>query len=556
MNGLLAMPAPVPPLPGDPAVVAWCAHGLRRAGERLVEVAGDARALGLAPWQGAAGTAYRATGGEGAEVARRLGEGLVVAATEVLRHAEGLAELARARHELEAGRAALAEEVATLRSSLTLAVDGLGGIRAVRAADLAARVRAADVEIARWHAAVQALEASLRALVGAAPVIGAIPATSPVAGTQDPAAVARWWDALGAAEQRDLSAQPWIGSLDGVPAWARDHANRTRLALDLAAGDGILAAGGGLTLPSWLRAARETARAIERAEGRLDPRTGRPVEVVLHLYEPTAFGGDGRVALSYGDPGTADHVSLHVPGLGTDAAAVVGAGDRAWALYAASRADDGDSVAVVAWLGYDAPDNPLGDLDLVGVADDRLAREGGALVGSAVAGMRAARDTPVHLTAVGHSYGSTTVAQGAAGPGVDADDIVLLGSPGPGRGVDGADDLGLGPGHVWVGTASSDPVGHLGGQGWLGGGPLGPDPAAEEFGANRFRAEDRDRQVGVDWSADQHRGYWDPGSESLDNLVQITTGDADEVTIAAHRYDPWWRTPVDPEASRPLAGIG
>ncbi len=553
MNALVAMPAPVPPLPGDPAVVAWCAQGLRRAGERLAEVAGEARALGLAPWQGAAGTAYRVAGGAGAEVARRLGEGLVVAATEVLRHAEGLAELARARHELEAGRAALVEEVAALRSSLRLAVDGL---EAVRVADLAARVHAADAEVAEWRAAAQALEASLRALVGAAPVTGAVPATSPVAGTQDPVAVARWWDALSAAEQRDLSGQPWVGSLDGVPAWARDRANRTRLALDLAAGDGILTAAGGLLAPAWLRAARETARALARAEGRLDPRTGRPVEVVLHLYDPTAFGGDGRVALSYGDPGTADHVVLQVPGLGTDAADVVAAGDRAWALYAASRADDGDSVAELAWLGYDAPDNPLGDLDLVGVTDDRLAREGGALLGAAVAGLRAARDTPVHLTAVGHSYGSTTVAQGAAGPGVDADDLVLLGSPGPGGGIDGADDLGLDPGHVWVGTASSDPVGHLGGQGWLGGGPLGPDPAGEEFGANRFRAEDRDRQVGVDWSSDQHGGYWDPGSESLDNLVQITTGDADEVTTAAHRYDPWWRPPVDPEASRPLAGAG
>ncbi len=539
---VLGAPSLVPPLPGDPAAVARCGATLSRAGARVGEVAGDADLLLLTPWQGAAGTAYRVVGQAGAEAARGLGAGLVRAGAEVLRHAQGLTDLDRVREQLVGRREVLVGELAAATAV------------AARAVEVAGRVRAFDTEVARWRAAVVSLEAVLQTALDGAPAAGPGPAPGTV-GT-DPAAVSRWWEGLGASEQRALSAQPWIGALDGVPAWARDRANRLRLAGDLAAGDGVLTGAGGLLAPAWLRTARATARALEQAEGRRDPRTGEPVAVRLYLYDPSAFGGDGRVAVSYGDPGTADHVALQVPGMGTDAADVLGAGDRAWALYAASREDDDGSVAVLGWIGYDTPDNPLGDLDLFEVAGDDLARRGGALLGPAVAGLRAARDTPVHVTVTGHSYGSTTVAQGAAGPGVAADDIVMLGSPGPGRGVSEAADLGVGPGHVWVGTASSDPVGRIGGLGWVGGGPLGPDPAGEEFGAHRFRAEDADRHVGVDLSPDQHLGYWDPGSESLDNLVQITTGDYGEVTTAEPRHDPWWRPPVDPEASRPLAPTG
>ena len=38
----------------------------------------------------------------------------------------------------------------------------------------------------------------------------------------------------------------------------------------------------------------------------------------LYLYDPTAFDGDGAVAVCAGDLATADNVAVVVPGFGTD----------------------------------------------------------------------------------------------------------------------------------------------------------------------------------------------------------------------------------------------
>ena len=111
-----------------------------------------------------------------------------------------------------------------------------------------------------------------------------------------------------------------------------------------------------------------------------------------------------------------------------------------------------------------------------------------------------------HLSVVAHSYGSTTAALAAHDHGLDADELVLLGSPGAGRAVDDVTDTGLGAGHVWVGAHSRDPVTWLGNHGaWhleaLEGLGLGDDPAEDDFGARRLRAESE---------GDPHTSYLDP----------------------------------------------
>src|SRR5205823_1739984 len=71
------------------------------------------------------------------------------------------------------------------------------------------------------------------------------------------------------------------------------------------------------------------------------------------------------------------------------------------------------------------------------------------------AGLRATHTGPrSHNTVVGLSYGTTVVGLTGHAYGLDADDIVLLGSPG--TGVAHAADLGLDPGHVWASTAAHD----------------------------------------------------------------------------------------------------
>src|SRR5215207_6379394 len=215
-----------------------------------------------------------------------------------------------------------------------------------------------------------------------------------------------------------------------------------------------------------------------------------------------------------------------VRGLTADAARLV---DRA-------RTDSpGEVTAVVAWTAYDAP-------SLLHVAFEASARAGGRLLAADLRGLDAARGTPPNLTAVGHSYGSTTVGATLRDHHTGVDDAVLLGSPG--AGVDRAAQLGLRPGHVWVGSASRDPVGYLD--------RFGTDPAHAGFGAVRFRAEDVTRHPAV-LDLTDHSRYYAPGGESLDNVVQVVVGDDADVRRAAYRGElPWAPDGIslDPEADR------
>jgi pimeloyl-ACP methyl ester carboxylesterase len=190
---------------------------------------------------------------------------------------------------------------------------------------------------------------------------------------------------------------------------------------------------------------------------------------------------------------------------------------------------------VVAWTAYDAP-------SLLHVASAASARAGGRLLAADLRALEAARGTPPHLTAIGHSYGSTTVGLTVRDHPTGVDDVVLLGSPG--AGVERAGELGLPAGHVWVGSASRDPVGYLD--------RFGADPAHADFGGVRFRAEDLARHPAALDLAD-HSRYLAAGGESLDNVVQVVVGDGADVHRAAYRGElPWAPDGIslDPEADR------
>ena len=309
----------------------------------------------------------------------------------------------------------------------------------------------------------------------------------------------------------------------------------------------LLAVETDLAAPPGSRAldtARATRDALDRIAATPDPVTGRPVQAHLLAYDPDAFGGDGRVVVAAGDPSTADDVAVVVPGLGTDGGAADTQGGRALRLHlAARRADPADGNAVIAWIGYDAPEG-------LGVLSERMAAEGGALLGDAVDDLRADRAAdPAHLTVVGHSYGATTVSFAATGQGgLAADDVVLAGSPGAGD-SGAARDLGITPGHVWVLRNSHDPVAALGAGGPVG---LGPDPALDTWGATRLRAESP--AAWDAWPAADHASYFAPHGEGLGNLAHVVSGQLDGVTTAPPVRDPWWAPPLDPELGRTPAG--
>jgi hypothetical protein len=363
-------------------------------------------------------------------------------------------------------------------------------------ADRVAQTRAVEAAIVADEAAAARLSAAFGDVGDAPPAWpnpGAAPAwPSPGSG---PAAVRRWWDALTAADRMYLLAeQPArLGVLDGVPVDVRDRANRLALAV---AGD--------------TRALRALRARLADADA---PRA------YLLAFDAS---GDGKAVVAIRDPDHAANVLTYVPGTGAN----VGDLGKGVLLPAADRLATaaGPSTAVVLWLGYDAPDNPI-------VASyPSYARHAEDSLDRFQDGLRATHEgTRAHQTVLGHSYGSTVVGFTARDRGLDADDVIFVGSPGVG--VAHAGDLGVPSGHVWASTARYDPIrlttaGHgvvdsavevlrppSGPDLWFGTDPTRPDFGGQVFG-------------GAPGSPLQpvktHDGYFDPANPAFDAIVGIT----------------------------------
>ncbi|MGL5811198.1 MAG: alpha/beta hydrolase [Nocardioides sp.] len=463
-----------------------------------------------------------------------------------------------------AGRAALAYRARARGVASRAAHASLGLSAVVEAVETYLVRRESDPENA-----LDALREAVRRLrpghsLDPAPVEPAQVPAEVADGRADPDATYSWWHSLGDAERQALlvSAPGLLGRLDGLPSAVRGIANRTALARDLAAGRWRRDHG---VLPTRERRRLRVAGAVEDALTALDRRGHSGV---LLEYQPGAFDGDGRAAIAVTevpDLDRAAHVGVVVPGVGNDADDIGDLARRAANLVEAGgsgdRADPADPgpVAAVAWIGYDAPDHGPPGIDLDRALTPESAERGGQHLRAFVDGLRtAAADDgePAHLTVIGHSYGSTTVAQAARAASVGwADELVLLGSPGAGPGVGGAGDL-VGGEHVWVGANSRDPVAQLGDRGVLGPGTLGlglgHDPAEDRFDAWRFRAESVTRAGPGDGHhlIEDHLKYFDHDTESLSNLGRIVTDRPDQVSRAAPVHDSWLTVPEDPEWQR------
>ncbi|WP_052851973.1 alpha/beta hydrolase [Streptomyces avicenniae] len=312
-----------------------------------------------------------------------------------------------------------------------------------------------------------------------------------------PEEVAAWWSHVNGADQELLLASypAELGALDGLPADIRDRANRTALTAQL---DEFRMNESSLGIHDQRLYAN-----LLRLQAALDDGAGAPRSERLHLlgFDPE---GDGRAVVAQGDPDTADHTAVMVPGTGNHVGNLPGQLDRGADMQeAASERRRGD-VAVVTWVGYDTPET----ISVSPGLRDR-AEAGAGDLRDFTAGLRAASERPDgHLTVVGHSYGSTLVGVAdSGGRGLQADDIVVVGSPG--MGVDRAEDLRVDPDHVWVGVAPGDFVAEQ-----LSGLTLGTAPQDSDFGARRMPVE-----------PGGHSDYWRPGSQSLENIGRIIAGE-------------------------------
>ncbi|MDT5400044.1 MAG: hypothetical protein QOK33_3275 [Mycobacterium sp.] len=358
--------------------------------------------------------------------------------------------------------------------------------------------------------------------------------------------VNQWWNSLSRSEKHALICghPAELGNMNGIPADVRDQVNRavmkddvTRVA-DAARSHGVPAQDV-VDHPERYGLTREhTVRFFNavRTRNGLNHTSAGTRPVMLWAYHPLAFNGQGKATIAIGNPDTATDTAVVVPGTGSSVAQGWMASDDATHLYDQMvLANPGEQTSVLAWMGYDAPDSPIE----LRVAAPALARAGGDLLAADVNGLAATHRAEVgsHVTVIGHSYGSTTVADAFAASGMRANDAVLIGSPGTDLANHAADFHLPAGGQVYVGAASSDPVSWFGQAGPI---PdlvngrlhfplgleagLGRDPAGDGFGSLRFDAE----AVGRDGpSFDDHSKYYALGSESLRSITDIASGKGD-----------------------------
>ncbi|GAA3928422.1 alpha/beta hydrolase [Microbacterium soli] len=563
---------------GDPDAVEALATSLLKCAVRLTEFSEEAGLIALARgyWRGKAADAYGEHATRFANAHRPMGETLK-------RVARGVDVFADQLRTLRSEHTTITSDITSYhrtRTDLVVEVSQAGEATDAQIAAFRERARTLstrragivlDIEDLRTRTSEN--EQFLRRLFTGADTVaeaqGANGGISPLAITAirrmpsesaGPEAMNRWWNGLSEAEQDALiAAYPErIGNTDGLPASARDAANRLRLDADLAElemkeHDGTLA----LEDHDRLVNARAARTALKYSDDYVVPGTNDHPGSQLWLYDPEAFGGDGRVAIAVGDLDTADDVSVQIPGIRTEMDDAPSGVRDATLLYESARhSGDGSSVATMFWLGYDAPTDWYDPATLT----EGRAADGGERLADAVDGLRASRaDHPAHMTAIGHSYGSTTTSYAATDHDLAVDDIALIGSPGTGP-ADHASDFSVGADHVYDGRNSRDLVAALGEQGWLRksqlfGLGLGVDPSSEDFGAHRFEAESVDRADHIR-NTDDHTRYYERDSESLYNLGRIVDGHGDDVVGADQSYDPWWGPPQDPEIDRtPTADV-
>jgi uncharacterized protein YukE/pimeloyl-ACP methyl ester carboxylesterase len=420
--------------------------------------------------------------------------------------------------------------------------------------------------LATFDATDRALSQNLRAAVGAldsAPAqfgIGAAPPAAPPYDTgaeipvgKSPEEVNTWWESLSDDERKRLLGS-WpdkLGKLNGIPIADRSTANKTILQRDLNRPAEVAQSRGvtkeevlahpekyGMAGPMMNRYnnALKVQDALDKDAANATNAYGKTPDILLMKYDPEAFGGDGAAAIAIGDPDKAANTSVMVSGLTTSVAAgTLSDGSGVNVYNEANRADWNNSTAVVQWMGYDAPDDQA-------VAEPNMARNGAQILAPDVNGLAATHDGgPSHTTVIGHSYGSTTVADAAAGYGMHADDVVLVGCPGTDLATSAA-SFNLPPdGHLYVGSASTDIVTNLGSEHLnVPGVGLGRDPAMDGFGSTRFHAEVADFSPNP---IDEHTSYFTNGSESLFSIGDIVSGHGDALERDGMTADHRVRTP-------------
>ena len=237
--------------------------------------------------------------------------------------------------------------------------------------------------------------------------------------------------------------------------------------------------------------------------------------------------GDGIIIEVFGDLESSVHVAVVIPGANNEITNYEqGFRRNAASLYGNTNQSD---AAVIAWLGYDTPDDLL-------AATNRHPAEAARSLSRFLAGLEVSSSHPLHVSVIGHSYGSV-VTGAALQAGARVEEVVFIGSPGVG--VDHVSELALPERtQVWAGRAASDPILLARDVECLDLVPIcfpssqrlffGLDPTDPAFGATAFEVDDAPM-------TEAHSSYFKRGSLALHNLTSILLGQNHRVVETRQR---------------------
>ncbi|MEZ5212536.1 MFS transporter [Gordonia sp. PP30] len=292
-----------------------------------------------------------------------------------------------------------------------------------------------------------------------------------------PGVVHDYWTALSPqAREELLHARPeWVGNTDGIPPQVRHRVNLLRLGPELIRLQARQA-------QLFAQIAKHRTRGLftnEDAEREQVRRKIDDVKMLQHvlrnpwspehpdgqmlLMMDMRTGEQGKAVVTNGDPTTAHHVAILVPGMDTSIrGSMVGMLNEGQDMTREARrqlrdAHPGEpepSIATISWLGYEPPDKdntrPFAEYFRFGEAAARgRARRGAKDLARFYRGLAVTSTDPApHFVAFGHSYGSLTQGMALREPGHPIADAVFYGSPGFMAGSES--QLGLADGHGYV----------------------------------------------------------------------------------------------------------
>lgn len=343
-----------------------------------------------------------------------------------------------------------------------------------------------------------------------------------IALSEYPTEVHQWWNGYGdsedlyspTAEQEKLVvlAPSLIGNLEGVAYWARGQANRIVLEQKITE----LEQKCSRNEPDQAAVRLRLAKLITIRRALLE--TDSPAEKTLISLQADAPSAP-LAAIAVGDLDRSAYVSFQVSGMNAttanmtdsvrDAASLYRAEVKA-ALYAGAEHD----IAVVAWIGYEAP-------NFFAVVSDANADRGSYQFATAIRGYRANNvdsSEKTFLAVFAHSYGSTTVMNAVKRENLGIDAFAMYGSAGVPADIGQVSDLHIPHHQVWVGETRDDrlaPIGRTVGR--------RPDPA-QWSDVMHFATDGGviDPETGeMLQAAHGHSQYVQPETESLRNMAMI-----------------------------------